>query len=132
MLSPPPFFLSFASARALVNPLVLTQYLRVSAERDTAAAARIVQRWRTPSNPISVLRPEAVGGYDFLITATYVDKAPHRLATLLRNKKAFAFLVPTALLQEVQRMPDGTLDSDIQAKLDNATKIFMSAVGHTG
>ena len=55
------------------------QYLRVSAERDTAAAARIVQRWRTPSNPISILRPEAVGNYDFLITATFADKAPHSI-----------------------------------------------------
>jgi hypothetical protein len=107
------------------------QYLRVSAERDTAAAARIVQRWRTPSNPISILRPEAVGNYDFLITATFADKAPHRLATLLRNGKHFAFLIPTTLLNEVQRRPDGTLDSNIQAKLDNTTKIVMSAVGHT-
>ena len=107
------------------------QYLRVSAERDTAAAARIVQRWRTPTNPISVLRPEAVGNYDFLITATYADKAPHRLAALLRNKRAFAFLIPTTLLQEVQRLPDGKLDTSIQDKLDSTTKIVMSAIGHT-
>ena len=108
-----------------------SKYLRVSAERDTAAAARIVQRWRNPSNPISVIRPEATGYFDFAITATYADKATHRLADLLRKKKSYAFLLPTTLLQRVQLRDNGTNDTGVQEKLDNTTKIVMSAMGHT-
>ena len=106
-----------------------SKYLRVSAERDTAA--RIVQRWRNPSNPISVIRPEATGYFDFAITATYADNATHRLADLLRKKKSFAFLLPTTLLQRVQQRDNGTNDAGVQEKLDNTTKIVMSAMGHT-
>ena len=66
-------------------------YLRVTAEKDTTAASRIVQRWRHPTNPISVLKPEAPGKYQF-------KKLPHRVANLLKKNAPFAFLVPTSLL----------------------------------
>ena len=51
-------------------------YLRVTAEKDTTAASRIVQRWRHPTYPISVLKPEAPGKYQFLIAATTQISCP--------------------------------------------------------
>ena len=107
------------------------KYLRVSAERDTAAAARIVQRWRNLTNPISVLRPEATGNYEFLIAATFADKCTHRAADLLRKNKPFAFLIPTTLLQEIPRTAEGTIDKTVSSGLKRTTKIVMSAIGHT-
>jgi hypothetical protein len=107
------------------------QCLRVSAERDTAAAARMVQRWREPANPISVLRPEANGNYDFLIAATYSDKVSHRAAGLLRPQKPFAFLVPKTLLRGIERTTDGKYDEDAKEMFRGTTRIVMAACGHT-
>ena len=107
------------------------KYLRVSAERDTAAAARIVQRWRNPTNPISVLRPEATGNYELLIAATFADKCTHRAADLFRKSKPFAFLIPTTLIREVPRTAEGKTDKTVLDRLEKSTKIVMSAIGHT-
>ena len=95
------------------------EHLRVSAEKDTAAAARIVQRWRLPKNPISVLRPEAKGNYDFLVAATYADKVTHRVASLLKQDRNFAFLIPTSLLPEVAKKAGGSLDSAVAAAMNH-------------
>ena len=94
-------------------------------------AARIVQRWRTPTNPISILKPEAPGNFEFLIAATYADKLPHRVASLLQKGKRFAFLVPTSLIPEVSRLPNGNPNTDVKRMMDSTTKIVMTAIGHT-
>ena len=83
-------------------------YLRETAKKDTAAASHIVQRWRHPTNPVSVLKPEAPGKHQFLIAATYADKLPHRVANLLKKNAPFAFLVPTSLLGEIAREPEAS------------------------
>ena len=105
--------------------------IRVFAEKDTVAAARLVQRWRDPTNPVNTLKPEAHGSYDFLIAATYCDKLPHRVANLLRQGKPFAYLVPTALISEIERSADGTQDRAVREALSKTTKVVMSKAGQT-
>jgi hypothetical protein len=67
--------------------------LRVNAEKDTIVATRIVQRWRTPSNPISNTAGSTSGKFDFLISASYADKLPLKVAELIRKDIPFAVLL---------------------------------------
>ena len=105
--------------------------IRVSAEKDTVVAARLVQRWREPRNTISILKPEAPGNYQFLIASTYADKVTHRVADLLKGNKPFAFLVPTSLLGEIPRKADGSMDSTVAQAMTRTTKIVLTSMGHT-
>ena len=76
--------------------------IRVNADRDTPLVARVVQRWRTPTNPIEL----TVGNdstYDFLITATSVDKQPLKVAAMIRANKPFAALMPLAAINEIEK-----------------------------
>ena len=41
--------------------------IRVHANKDTAMAGRIVQKWRTPKHPISPATPTSAGNPDFII-----------------------------------------------------------------
>ena len=107
------------------------QHIRVFAERDTVAAARLVQRWRKPTNPISVLKPEATGNYHFMIAATYADKVTHRVANLLRAHKPFAFLVPTTLLGDIPRTADGKWDNAVALAMKSTTKVVLTSMSHT-
>ena len=107
------------------------EHIRVSAERDTVAAARIVQRWREPKNVINTLKPENPGNYQFLIAATYADKVTHRVANLLRKGKQFAFLVPTSLINDIPRTADGQRDEAVAKALSSTAKIVLTAMGHT-
>ena len=45
--------------------------IRVTAEKDTHIATRIVQRWRVPKNPISNVRSDNKEDFDFLIAAPF-------------------------------------------------------------
>ena len=83
--------------------------MRVNAEKDTTIAARIVQKWRIPTNPVSTLRDTA-GRPDFLIFASYADKVTHQIAHHIRNDQPFAALVPVDLLHEVDRDKHGKID----------------------
>ena len=61
------------------------EHFRVNAEKDTNVVTRIVQQWRTRSNPIS----NAVGGSggaEFLISAPYADKLPIKVAEYIRHQ----------------------------------------------
>ena len=93
--------------------------------------ARIVQQWLTPTNPISILKPESPENFKFLIAATYADKLPRRVASLLRKGKRFAFLVPTSLIPEVSRLPNGNPDAEVKRMMDSTSKIEMATIGHT-
>jgi len=100
--------------------------LRVNAEKDTVLAARMVQRWRNPRNPISVLRGEAPGPCDFLITAPFADKITHSVAKLIRDKKNFAALVPVSLLCEIDRDKKGKIDPVVAQRRSKMTTIVIS------
>ena len=52
--------------------------VRVHANKDTAAASRMIQKWRTPTNPISQTRLTSATGADFIIGVPYADRALSR------------------------------------------------------
>jgi hypothetical protein len=61
--------------------------IRVTAEKDTHLATRIVQRWRVPKNPISNVRSDNKEDFDFLIAAPFAEKVTHKVAQLIRERK---------------------------------------------
>jgi hypothetical protein len=87
----------------------------VNAEKDTNVATRIVQRWRSLSNPIS----NTIGGTegtDFLIAAPYADKLPLKVADYIRRDTPFAILIPLSLLNEIERVGKNEVDNHIREK----------------
>ena len=101
--------------------------IRVNAEKDTTIAARIVQRWRKPTNPISTIRGSA-GNPEFLIVTPFADKVTHQVADYIRKDQPFAALVPTDLLNEIERDKDGKIDELVREKRQGMAKIIVSSV----
>ena len=104
--------------------------MRVNAEKDTTIAARIVQRWRTPTNPISTIRGSA-GKPDFLIVTPYADKITHQVADYIRRDQPFAALVPTDLLNEIEKDKNGKIDEQVKRKRQRVANIVVSSVNLT-
>ena len=101
--------------------------IRVNAEKDTTIAARIVQRWRKPTNPLSTIRG-AAGNPEFLIVTPFTDKVTHQIADYIRKDQTFAALVPTDLLNEIERDEDGKIDERVREKKQKMAKIVVSSV----
>ena len=100
----------------------------VNAEKDTNVATRIVQRWRTLSNPIS----NTIGGTegtDFLIAAPYADKLPLKVAEYIRQDVPFAILVPLSLLNEIDRVGKKEVDELIRSRRLRMKLIISSSLG---
>jgi hypothetical protein len=76
--------------------------IRVTAEKDTHLATRIVQRWRVPKNPISNVRSDDKEDFDFLIAAPFAEKVTHKVAQLIREGKKFAVLIAVDLLPQIK------------------------------
>ena len=100
--------------------------IRVNAEKDTVLAARIVQRWRKPRNPISIVRADAAGPCDFVILAPFADKITHKIASLIKMNRPFAALVPIDLLQEIDRGADGKVDEEVRKRRKQMPCIVIS------
>jgi hypothetical protein len=115
--------------KRLPNSIREAKHLRVNAEKDTLVATRITQKWRTPTNPIINTRGDAPGKYDFLITAPFIDKITTKVANLIRMKISFAALVPVSLLNEIDRKPDGNIDSEVQKARAVMQVIIISSIG---
>jgi hypothetical protein len=115
--------------KRLPNSMREAKHLRVNAEKDTLVATRITQKWRTPTNPIINARGDAPGKYDFLITAPFIDRINTKVADLIRMKIPFAALVPVSLLNEIDRKPDGTIDSEVQKARAVMQIIITSSIG---
>jgi hypothetical protein len=79
-----------------------THSIRVTAEKDTHLATRIVQRWRVPKNPISNVRSDDKEDFDFLIAAPFAEKVTHKVAQLIRERKKFAVLMAVDLLPQIK------------------------------
>jgi hypothetical protein len=63
----------------------------MNAEKDTNVVTRIVQRWRSKTNPIS----NTIGGSertDFLIAAPYADKLPIKVVEYIRQDIPSSFV----------------------------------------
>ena len=101
--------------------------IRVNAEKDTTIAARIVQRWRNPTNPISTTRG-STGNPEFMIVTPYADKVTHQVADYVRKDQPFAALISTDLLNEIERDKDGKIDEQVRQKKQSMTKIVVSSV----
>ena len=76
--------------------------VRVTAEKDTHLATRIVQRWRVPKNPISKFRSDNKEDFDFLISAPFAEKFTHKVSQLIREGKKFAVLMAVDLLPQIK------------------------------
>ncbi len=76
--------------------------IRVTAQKDTHLATRIVQRWRVPKNPISNVRSDDKKDFDFLIAAPFAEKVTHKVAQLIREGKKFAVLIAVDLLPQIK------------------------------
>jgi hypothetical protein len=90
------------------------EHFSVNAEKDTNVVTRIVQRWRTKTNPIS----NTIGGSertDFFISAPYADKLPIKVAEYIRQDVPFAILIPLSLLNEIDRVGKNQIDEIVRA-----------------
>jgi len=70
-------------------------------DKDTTVAARMVQHWRTGSNPILCKAPKQeniISEWDYAIVAPASDRSTQVCGALLKTGKPFACLVPHDLL----------------------------------
>jgi hypothetical protein len=105
------------------------QHIHVNAEKDTQVATRIVQRWRTPNNPISNTIGSTNEKLDLLIAAPYADKLPLKVAELIRQNIPFAVLVPLPLLNEIDRISKNGVDSTVRERRQKMKLIISSSLG---
>ncbi len=113
----------------LPQELRTAQHIRVNAEKDTQVATRIVQRWRTPTNPISNTVGPTTEKLDLLISAPYADKLPLKVAEYIRQDIPFAILVPLPLLNEIDRISKTTIDSAVRDKRQKMKLVISSSLG---
>ena len=103
---------------------------RVHANNDTAAAARIVQKWRRPTNPISQTQLTAGTKTDFIFGFPHADRGTHRISQLLQENRAFACLHPTSLINEIPVENTG-INKEVAEKLRRTRKIVLSSYNLT-
>jgi hypothetical protein len=106
------------------------EHFSVNAEKDTNVVTRIVQRWRTRSNPIS----NTIGGSertDFLIVAPYADKLILKVAEYIRQDVPFAILVPLSLLNEIDRVGKDQIDELVRDKRSRMKLVISTSLGQT-
>ncbi len=113
----------------LPQELRTAQHIRVNAEKDTQVATRIVQRWRTPTNPISNTVGPTTEKLDFLISAPYADKLPLKVAEYVRQDIPFAILVPLPLLNEIDRISKTSIDPVARDKRQKMKLVISSSLG---
>ncbi len=104
--------------------------VRVHANKDTAEAARIVQRWRNPTNPISQTQVTSQTNSDFIIGTPYADRGTLKISQLLLEDRAFACLHPTSLINEIP-MGNSKFSQEVADKLNRTTKIVLSSYNLT-
>ena len=129
--------------------------MRVSANKDTAAVARVVQKWRKPTNPISQGRlgsyqepkqlhveddEESAPAMDSLVAESggklrafsigtpHADTGVREIRELINSGRAFAVLTPIFLIPQIARgCVEGDMDEAIAEKVNQMTKIVMAA-----
>ena len=75
------------------------EHIRIYCHQDTIAAARIVQRWRTPKNKIATRRltQETKASAIFIGTPT-ANSVVQEVLHLLKSDRQFAVLMPMSLV----------------------------------
>jgi hypothetical protein len=104
------------------------EHFSVNAEKDTNVVTRIVQRWRTKSNPISNII-DGSERTDFLISAPYADKLPLKVAEYIRQDVPFAILVPLSLLNEIDRVGKDQVDELVRDRRSRMKLIISTSLG---
>jgi hypothetical protein len=125
--------------------------MRVFANKDTAAVARIVQKWRKPTNPISqgklgsfsepkqsqdadvgqqtlVMDSDTLDLKAFSIGTPHADTGVRDIRELIASGKSFAVLTSISLIPQIARgvnMLD--MDKEIALKVDQMTKLAMAS-----
>ncbi len=105
-------------------------HIRVSCHQDTIAAARMVQRWRTPKNKVATGRliQETKAGA-FLIGTPTANSVVQEVLHLLKSDRQFAVVMPLSLIPELSRLENsgGTQvhDLDVAKKVDALSKIVL-------
>ena len=102
----------------------------VYCHQDTIAAARIVQKWRTPKNKVGTGRlTQETKSSAFLIgkpPANSVIKEVLQLPTLNRQ---FAVLMPLSLVPELARLENSeqsrVYDQNIAQKVESLSKLIL-------
>ncbi len=100
----------------------------MNAEKETNVVTRIVQRWRSKTNPIS----NTIGGSertDFLISAPYADKLPIKVAEYIRQDVPFTILIPLSLLNEIDRVEKNQIDEIVRDKRSRMKLIISTSLG---
>ena len=115
--------------RELPPSIKMAERIRVNAEKDTYVVTRIVQRWRTPTNPISNTIGASLESFDFLIAAPYADKLPLKVAEYIRKDIPFAILIPLPLLNEIDRISKTEIDQEVRKKRLQMKLIVSSSLG---
>ncbi len=129
--------------------------MRVSANKDTAAVARMVQKWRKPTNPISqgklssYQEPKQQHGEDdeesvlvmvseiaepcgklraFSIVTPHADTGVREIRELINSGKAITVLTPISLIPQIARgCNEVNMDEAIAGKVNQMTKIVMAS-----
>jgi hypothetical protein len=99
--------------------------IRVHTNKDTAAAGRIVQKWRNPTNPISPAQITSSTKTDFIIGTPHADRGTLRISQLLKENRSFACLHPTSLINEIPVENTG-INQEVVEKLKLTKKIVLS------
>ena len=136
----------------LPEEVAMCKTVRVSANKDTAAMARMVQKWRKPTNPVGQGRlasyaetsgsqavteemwitdssSESIELKSFSIGAPHADVGAREIQDLIRKDRAFAILTPLSLIPQISRGTTGK-DDDVERiakKVDGMTKIIMAS-----
>jgi hypothetical protein len=125
--------------------------LRVFANKDTAAVARMVQKWRKPTNPISqgklrsFTEPKQSQDADaeqqalfmdsdtwdlkaFSIGSPHADTGVREIRELIASGKSFAVLTSISLIPQIARgVNESDMDEEIAIKVDQMTKLAMAS-----
>jgi hypothetical protein len=115
--------------RELPPFIKMAERIRVNADKDTYVVTRIVQRWRTPTNPISNTIGASLENFDFLIAAPYADTLPLKVAEYVRKDTPFAILIPMPLLNEIDRVIKTDVDLDVRKRRLQMKLIVSSSLG---
>ncbi len=125
--------------------------MRVFANKDTAAVARMVQKWRKLTNPISqgklgsfvepkqrqdaddeqqalVMNPDASVLKAFSIGTPHANTGVRKIRELIASGKSFAVLTSISLIPQIARgVNESDMDEGIALKVNQMTKLVMAA-----
>jgi hypothetical protein len=131
--------------------------MRVSANKDTAAVARMVQKWRKPTNPISqgrlgsFVEPKQQHSADtsyqalnletdakatgtgrklnsFCIGTPHADTGVREIRELIGSGKAFAVLTSISLIPQIARgTNEREFDEAVAEKVNKMTKLIIAS-----